>query len=385
MYFLWYVVLYNQVCSCSGLVRGDIKSRPSASYISRKCTSKGYESDISGTTLEKSVLKTTRFLEELSDLTADMIDKGLKKSPTEKLIRKPGFAFGLGCHEWKSCGYNGKVQSWNSDRSVDWFSSSLLQLDSTLTNANDVTECNSVEANLEDIKYPLSLAALNIILISGSSTDIPHFKLNFEDIQMSKSGKKVMRVNIDFIPRVDIINNLEYYDKYFCKLDVDDDVVAQTNGIIRLPAAQSIITRMLTSAFSIDVEFSDTDTDTNTNTEDFVAKIMSNNTTANANKAQYRREFSRREEEFSDTEERKQSIIKDMCQKHIGQWLDWLSLSNISIDQNSNIEIAHETRDKNIRQLLQKDYKYTIANNFFGANFAPKAEEIACAHYGPNN
>jgi hypothetical protein len=112
---------------------------------------------------------------------------------------------------------------------------------------------------------------------------------------------------------------------------------------------------------------------------------MSNNTTANANKAQYRREFSRREEEFSDTEERKQSIIKDMCQKHIGQWLDWLSLSNISIDQNSNIEIAHETRDKNIRQLLQKDYKYTIANNFFGANFAPKAEEIACAHYGPNN
>ena len=59
-------------------------------------------------TMVKSVFNTAKFLANLSDIVEDMVAEGLhpldEESKKEELKKRPGFAFSLGCHEWKSCG-----------------------------------------------------------------------------------------------------------------------------------------------------------------------------------------------------------------------------------------------------------------------------------------
>ena len=116
-------------------------------------------------TLPTEVNSAAKFLDNISDIVEDMVTEGLhpldEQSNKEDLKLRPGFAFSLGCHEWKSCGYNGSIKSWDSAKCVEWLSSSLVRLD--CASLND--RCASREANddMKDPVSPLSLATLNIL------------------------------------------------------------------------------------------------------------------------------------------------------------------------------------------------------------------------------
>ncbi len=284
---------------------------------------------------------TVRLLEDVENAVEQAIAERFNSmnDAAETLSERPGYAFGLGCHKWRSCGYNGTIKSWNSPKLISWLSSSLMQLD-----PSSIDFALRLSKNDDDLGAPtLSIAMLNIALFSGSSIDVPHLKMSVEKVQESKSGNRSFRINTDYIPRVDIMANLAYYDKYFSHYDTNG-IISQVKGL-RMPASSSVLSRILTSPFAIDIELPKND--------------------SNA-----------------------QSVIQTFCLNHINQWLDWVDndgstvTSEKSVSDSIDINIVDISRDESIQQLLHKDHKFMLAVRF-GADFAPLAEEIALAHRGP--
>jgi len=320
----------------------------------------------------------------LGDSISKLIVKRLKG--LEKVREHPGHAFGLGCDSWTASRYQGGVRGWSAPGRVRWLAMSNMQMQveeeeeqGPKTITTDARAASDLKAAAIASSSPLSSPASqlspaissnlkSLLDVSGfvlPELDVPHLRLSLSQSRDSSSSYELL---LDYIPRQDFLaatpisssssSYLAYYDKYYQGLDelayqTIKEAEKQGLALLPLPPASSTLTRITTSALALRVQ------------------IPTHTTTA-AGAA----------DEF----------ITRLCEGHLNRWLSWLdaaaataasSPSPSSPPPAPSTEAASAlAREYNLYKLVGEERKYHYAM-IFGADFAPKAEEISAAIIGP--
>ena len=153
---------------------------------------------------------------------------------------------------------------------------------------------------------------------------------------------------MDFIPRIDVLSTLEYYDKYFKELPVYEsaDKIEVAKQKPDFGHSSSVISRLLRSPFAYE-----------TTIEDAEGNAI-------------------------------ESAV-ELFKAHLHRWVTFTQRKRDSMEADRSLPPFPESalvnkhcRDENLHQLLIDDDKYRLAM-MFGADFAPMATSIAEASVGP--
>lgn len=245
----------------------------------------------------------------------------------EGLVERPGFAYGFGLNEWSSSGYSGVVEGWNSVSRVHWVSCRVTQLDS-----NDDKDVSAMQV------VPVSNGMLDVMVLGSRESDVPHAVMRAR--RSRENG--ALELMTDFIPRVDIIAGLDYYDKYFTKLGTAPaakDGVKVTACLKGFGHDSSLLSRMLQSPFAYGIEINKGD-------------------------------------EKADIQE-----ALNIFRSHVDQWVAFWKTADIELSE--AIQVNKDTRDTTLHGLLVNEEKFRLAA-LFGPNFAPASESLAQAVIGPS-
>ena len=246
----------------------------------------------------------------------------------QSLVERPGFAYGFGHNEWSSRGYSGVIQGWNSADRVHWMSSRTSYL--TLENDQEVAELSVP---------PTSSMMLDMMILGSRESDVPHAVMKAK--QCMESGSLILLA--DFLPRVDILSGLDYYDKYFAKIaaPLTREGVKVTTVIKDFGHSDSLLLRMLQSPFAYQVA------------------------------------INKKGDKDANLEEAK-SILKS----HIDVWMAfWQSAGKAELSK--AMQVNKNNRDANLHGLLVDEDKFRLAA-LFGPDFAPMAASLAQATVGPS-
>lgn len=247
----------------------------------------------------------------------------------EDLVERPGFAYGFGLNEWSSSGYKGEVEGWNSASRVHWVSCRTSQLVSV--EDKDVAAMQVA---------PVSTGMLDIMVLGSQKSDVPHAVMRAR--RCRESGALMLMT--DFIPRVDIIAGLDYYDKYFKKLaaapEAKDGVEVTACMKGGFGHGSSLLSRMLRSPFAYEVVI-------------------------------------KKGDDSADVEE-----ALSIFRSHMDQWAAfWKESAEIELSE--AIQVNKETRDSTLHGLLVEEEKFRLAA-LFGPDFAPASGTLAQAVVGPS-
>lgn len=253
------------------------------------------------------------------------LDLFLKQKPFEATIKEhPGFPLMMGCNNWFASNFEGNMQCYSVKEQLRWLCRSHM-----IKSSKDV-ENNSF--NDDDL-----IENVDILAFSASKNAIPHYRCS-----LSKFYNKKSLLFIDYLPRIDLIQSMDYYDKYFSGIDEWLGTVSKANQvkIDNDPIdsyQQHMLSKILRSPFALSLRIDEDDA------EDDVADRIIN--------------------------------------ESIDRFVSWHRESNGS--NNWHWEgLKDQTRDDNMLQLIMDDTKYRYAG-MLGGSYAPQAREIAATIMGP--
>lgn len=274
--------------------------------------------------LSSSTSSTTSSLKSLIDIskiTNKNINECLSNVATTtnnlKLVERPGFSYALGCNEWTSSGYKGTITNYNANKYVDW-----------LTTCHIINIDNNDDNNIKE--------QVSICLFMTPDSNIPHLDLTITSLLDKYT------LHLDYIPRKELITDMNYFDLYFDGLEkdisniVNDGIASKTLSLstISLP---SVLSKLVSSPFSLDI----------------IIPMNSNS----------------------------MNIIEKLCENHIKRWCNWmLSVKDTALEKD---KLTLFQRDTQLRKLQYDHMKFNYAQ-MLGAEFAPKATEIAVGIIGPS-
>lgn len=257
-------------------------------------------------------------------LATSIIEDNLEKEKSFGLKARPGYAFGLGSDAWSASRYNGTVEGW-SGSTVNWISRSLFQRMTPLE--DDIVGKKAIA------DQSVVLSQLNMNFYMTPLVDVPHMRLC-----VSSTGKR-HSLFVDYLPRVDLITSMDYFDKYFSKVEealYKEVIEAAVQGAMVMGRPDTVLSRLLHSPFALGIE-------------------------------------------IDASKDRADAIIQGLCIRYIRRWQDWVTNAvELPIDQRKTIY----ARDQQLQRLHFDDQKFALAR-VMGAEFAPKAAELSAAVMGP--
>lgn len=261
-------------------------------------------------------------LEPLLNSLLDKMSSALQH--TSPLRERPGFAFSLGCDEWRNGDYSGRVTGWSSPGKVRWISTS--RMDSNINPAST---------------YSSSLLDLTVFV--NAALDVPHMRLSI----VQNSTSQAVRLKMDYVPREDLLSSLVHYDKYFYTLDSEINQLLhrlKSDNSVRLHSDSetraTVLSRMIASPFALDL---------------IVPTSPSTQHAANT--------------------------LNELCHSHVDRWCQWMNSDSSNVPATAGTPTRND-RDVHIARLFYEEYKMRFAHAM-GADFAPLAEPIAQACMGP--
>ncbi|KAJ1426602.1 hypothetical protein B484DRAFT_450626 [Ochromonadaceae sp. CCMP2298] len=283
----------------------------------------------------------------------------------------PGFAYNLGCDEWRSAGYRGVMQSWSAAPHVRWLSTSTMRLDDGLTTTQ------SSDARGADVDYVMTGDRpdykLDVSLLTGESNSVPHLRMSVAYYPNR------YQVYLDYTPRLDILQSPHYYDQYFQGLD--EDLYQLTKPLLdsgrasQPPPSASVLSRLLTSPFATMLDI-------------HIPLVVGGVGAAGAAGAGVAVGAG-----AVDAGVEAAKIVKALFEAHVRRWSAWFATHATegaqeqgAQEQGAQAQGAQDhsmrQRDRNIQSFLYDDFKFSVANKL-GPDFAPKAEDVAAAIVGP--
>ena len=261
------------------------------------------------------------------DLSTQLLNDGLVTNKTMGLRERPGYAFGLGSDKWMASRYRGTVEGW-SGSTIHWISRSLLQ---RLPLTDDDEEGKQAEAADDGTNIVISQLDMNFYMTP--LVDIPHLRLSIA----SKASRH--EITMDYLPRVELLTSLDYFDKYFSAVEAalyQEIIEGKSKGIEIQGIPDTVLTRMLSSPFAL--------------------RISVNTNQPNA-----------------------KELVQGFCTRYVRRWREWVeAATEISTEQQ---QILCQ-RDIQLQKLHYEDQKYAFAR-LMDVNFAPKAAELSAAVMGP--
>ena len=179
-------------------------------------------------------------------LSAQLVETELVPDQALGLRERPGYAFGLGSDRWSASRYEGTVEGW-SGQSVNWVSRSLLRRAA-------VTEDDSAAAVAADSTSGVGtvVAALDMNFYVTPVFDVPHARLT----ATSTADRHLLCV--DYLPRVELATNMDYFDRYFQGVEeamlVETAAAAAACGVAPMAAPDTVLSRMLLSPFALRIQ-----------------------------------------------------------------------------------------------------------------------------------
>ena len=235
-----------------------------------------------------------------------------------KLVERPGFSYALGCNEWTSSGYKGTITNYNANKYIDW-----------------LTTCHIIHSDDESHSNNNVKEQFSIFMFMTPDSNIPHFEMTITSL----SDKYTL--HLDYIPRKELIADMNYFDLYFDGLekDISNIVIDGMNSktlSLSTTSLSSVLSKLVSSPFSLDI-------------------ILPNNSNSI-------------------------TVIEKLCENHIKRWCNWmLAVKDVTLEADKRILFQ---RDIQLRKLQYDHMKFNFAQ-ILGAEFAPMAAEIAVGIIGP--
>lgn len=249
-----------------------------------------------------------------------------------KLMERPGLPFNLGCDEWKGNGFYGTVMTWDAVPHLYWLSSSKLKSEAP-SSAEAVSSSSSKDWILLD--------QIQVYAVVSDQYDVPNMRLSVGVWSSIESPtKKRYSLNLDYIPREDILLSFDYYDRYLQGLDesmynLTSSAVTSGDLIFQTQKDKHVVSRMVSSAFELS------------------AYIVEN----------------------------REDLVIQLCESHLNMWNKWMIEATKMEDGAPKQGLLRE-RDAHLQRLHFEHYKFDMAA-IMGVNFAPIAANIAAAMVGP--
>lgn len=273
----------------------------------------------------------------IEDCVAECL-KGKFGENLEILKARPGLPFSLGVDQWKANGFSGSIETWCANPCLDWLCRSRMSTCSAApSTANTSSAVDQLRAVNGKSDSSILLEELQIYAAVSEVYDLPNLKMSIGLWQLPL-GSRAYKLQLDYVPREDILASLNYFDRYFTGLD------EQIYNATRSVAVQEIITfhepsdsalsRMLTSAFAVSIDVAEDQTD----------------------------------------------IVRQLCESHMKRWCKWITEANELEDSTKQQQMR--SRDLIIQGLHFDDFRFRMAR-VMGADFAPKAADVAASLVGP--
>jgi hypothetical protein len=251
----------------------------------------------------------------------------------------PGFPLMLGCNQWSASGLEGTVEGWSNTPDIHWISKSIAARNGLNTDSQSKTwqviEC------------------ADVFFQSGASNDVPHLRYSirsYESIAMPHLQKTVL--SLDYLPRVDMVGDMAYFDKYYTGLDTYNKgkgvELSESADCFSATYTDSGPLRLVSSPVPLNLYFK-------------------------------RNSEAMEERSLKLLEETQHHAIETLCNEAVDRWHGWLRSSFCGGRQPTTHTVA---RDVQVQKLVLEDYKIDIAAHMGGA-YAPKADDVATAFIGP--
>ena len=248
----------------------------------------------------------------------------LKQKPFLDTIKEhPGFPLMMGCNNWLASNFEGDMQCYSVKEQLRWLCRSHM-----IISSKDEEENNNYNLNDGDL-----IENVDILAFSASKNAIPHYRCS-----LSKFHNKKSLLFIDYLPRIDLIQSMDYYDKYFSGIDSWLETISQANkvNVDNDPMdsyQQHMLSKILRSPFAITLRLDD------------------------------------------------DNAADDIINSSIDRFVSW---HRDTTDENSWHweDLKDQARDDNLLQLIMDDTKYRYAS-MLGGGYAPQAREIAATIMGP--
>jgi hypothetical protein len=276
----------------------------------------------------------------IEDCIGGSLKKKFGENSTEILKARPGLPFSLGCDQWKANGLSGSVETWSANACMNWLCRSSMRIDrGTPSSINTtVAAINNQEPSVSANNSAILLEELQIYTSVTDIYDIPNLKMSVGLWQLPLSSLRTYKLQLDYVPREDMLASLDYFDRYFTGLDEEiynaTHSMAAAGAITFLEPSSSVLSRMLTSAFDLSINIAEDRTD----------------------------------------------LVRQLCESHINTWCKWMTEAKELTDPAKQQQIR--SRDLVIQGLHFDDFKFRMAR-VMGADFAPKAADIAASLVGP--
>ena len=262
------------------------------------------------------------------ELSTQLLNDGLVTNKSLGLRERPGYAFGLGSDKWMASRYGGTVDGWSGSK-IHWISRSLLQ---RLPLTDDDEDGKLAEAADDGTNIVHSQLDMNFYMTP--LVDVPHLRLSIA----SKTSRH--ELCFDYLPRVELLSSLDYFDKYFSTVEAalyHEIIQGISQGIEVQGTPDTVLTRMLTSPFALRIN-------------------------VNANQPNAK------------------ELVYGFCSRYVQRWREWVeTATDISTEQQQFLC----QRDIQLQKLHYEDQKYAYAR-LMDVNFAPKAAELSAAVMGPS-
>jgi hypothetical protein len=167
-------------------------------------------------------------------------------------------------------------------------------------------------------------------------SNIPHLEMTITSLLDKYT------LHLDYIPRKELITDMNYFDLYFDGLEKDistivNDGIASKTLSLSTSSLSSVLSKLVSSPFSLDIIIP-----------------MNNN---------------------------RMNIIEKLCENHIKRWCNWmLAVKNTVLEEDKRIIFQ---RDTQLRQLQYDHMKFNYAQ-ILGAEFDVMAANIAVGMVGPS-
>ena len=283
-----------------------------------------------------SIIITKSALSPLSKIANNIHEMLSTYKENTVLSHKPGYPYSYSCNDWK-CNDElvGHLETFQDNHHIDWLAYSVIE-------------------NMNGNPF---LCQFDINLMSSLDYDIPNFMISIVE------KNDMYSLDIDYTPKADLISNMAYYDKYFNHLDEyiynifkRIENVNYDNNVILIRSRNSkftVLDKLISSPFSINIDIKNCDEGA--------------------------------------------ALLASLCEEHTRRWCDWVTIASETMDndgskrsdndKNSDSDSDNNkqylNRMKSLYGLQLESLKYNYAL-LIGADFAPKAADLALCMLGPS-